>query len=89
MRGAIETAVAEIDAEVTALLEPFRRQVALLDTVPGIDITTAGVMIAEIGVDMSRFPTAAHLVSWAGLSPRNDESAGKKRNTRIGKGGQC
>ena len=85
---AIETAVAEIDEEVTALLEPFRRQVALLDTMPGIDVATAEVIIAEIGVDMSRFPTAAHLVSWAGLSPRNDESAGKKRNTRIGKGGQ-
>ena len=45
-------------------------------------------IIAEIGVDMTRFPTAAHLVSWAGLSPRSDESAGKRRNTRVGKGGQ-
>jgi len=84
----IQAMVAEIDAEVATLLEPFRRQVELLDTIPGVDIGTAQVIIAEIGVDMSRFPTAAHLVSWAGLSPRNDESAGKKRNTRIGKGGQ-
>lgn len=84
----IQAMVAEIDAEVAALLEPFRRQVELLDTIPGVDVGTAQVLIAEIGVDMSRFPTAAHLVSWAGLSPRNDESAGKKRNTRIGKGGQ-
>jgi transposase len=84
----IQAMVVEIDAEVAALLEPFRRQVELLDTIPGIDIGTAQVVVAEIGVDMSRFPTAAHLVSWAGLSPRNDESAGKKRNTRIGKGGQ-
>lgn len=84
----IQAMVAEIDAEVAALLEPFRRQVELLDTIPGVDVGTAQVIIAEIGVDMSRFPTAGHLVSWAGLSPRNDESAGKKRNTRIGKGGQ-
>jgi len=79
---------AEIDAEVTALLAPFRRQVELLDTMPGVDVGTAEVLIAEIGVEMGRFPTAGHLVSWAGLSPRNDESAGKKRNTRVGKGGQ-
>ena len=84
----IQAMMVEIDAEVAALLEPFRRQVELLDTIPGVDIGTAQVMIAEIGVDMSRFPTADHLVSWAGLSPRNNESAGKKRNTRIGKGGQ-
>ena len=80
--------ITEIDTEVAALLEPFRRQVELRDTIPGVDIATAEVIIAEVGVDMSRFPTAAHLVSWAGLSPRNDESAGKRRNTRIGKGGQ-
>lgn len=88
MVDAINRCIAEIDAEVAALLEPFRRQVELLDTIPGVDINTAEVILAEIGVDMSRFPTAAHLVSWAGLSPRSDESAGKRRNTRIGKGGQ-
>jgi transposase len=84
----VQEMVAEIDADVAALLEPLQRQVELLDTIPGVDVGTAQVIIAEIGVDMSRFPSAAHLVSWAGLSPRNDESAGKKRNTRIGKGGQ-
>jgi transposase len=88
MYDAIQLMVEQIDAEVTALLEPFRRQVELLDTIPGVDVTTAEVIVAEIGVDMSRFPTAEHLVSWAGLSPRNDESAGKRRNTRIGKGGK-
>jgi transposase len=84
----LQAMIAEIDTEVAALLEPFRRQVELLDTIPGVDVATAEVIIAEVGVDMSRFPTAAHLVSWAGLSPRNDESAGKRRNTRVGKGGQ-
>jgi transposase len=88
MYDAIQLMIDEIDEEVTALLEPFRRQVELLDTIPGVDVVTAQVIIAEIGVDMSRFPTAAHLVSWAGLSPRNDESTGKRRKTRIGKGGQ-
>jgi transposase len=88
MYDAIQEMIAEIDAEVAALLEPFRRQVELLDTIPGVDVATAEVIVAEVGVDMSRFPTAAHLVSWAGLSPRNDESAGKRRNTRIGKGGK-
>jgi len=88
MFDTIERLVSEIEAEVAALLEPFRRQVELLDTIPGVDIATAEVIIAEVGVDMTRFPTSAHLVSWAGLSPRSDESAGKRRNTRIGKGGQ-
>jgi transposase len=47
----------------------------------------ASVIVAEIGVDMSRFPSPGHLVSWAGLCPRNDESAGKRRSTRVRKGG--
>jgi transposase len=85
---AIDAAIADLDVEVAALLEPFRPQVDLLLTMPGVGEETARVLLAEIGTDMSRFPTPGHLVSWAGLSPRNDESAGKKRNTRIGKGGQ-
>jgi transposase len=88
MIDSIEAAVADIDAEVAALLEPFRAQVERLITMPGISEVSARVIVAEIGLDMRRFPTAAHLVSWAGLAPRCDESAGKQRNTRIGKGGQ-
>jgi transposase len=56
--------------------------VALLDTIPGIDRWQAEVILAEIGLDMSRFPTAAHLASWAGLAPGNNESAGKRRSGR-------
>ena len=57
-----------------------------LTTMPGVSAVVAHVIVAEIGVDMARFPTAGHLVSWAGLCPRNDESAGKRRSTRVRKG---
>ena len=53
---------------------------------PGVSELTAHVIVAEIGVDMTRFPTDAHLSSWAGFCPRNDESAGKRRSTRVRKG---
>jgi transposase len=79
----LEQSMATIDAEVGTLLDPFRAQVAHLMTMPGISDVTAQVLVSEIGVDMARFPTAAHLVSWAGLCPRNDESAGKRRSTRL------
>ena len=58
----------------------------LLDTIPGVDRRTAEVLIAEIGVDMSRFPTAGHLASWAGMCPGNDESGGKRRSGKTTKG---
>jgi hypothetical protein len=58
----------------------------LLISIPGIAELSARTLLAEIGTDMSRFPTAAHLVSWAGLCPKNDESAGKRRSTRMRKG---
>jgi transposase len=57
--------------------------VILLTTIPGISETTARVLVAEIGTDMSRFPSVGHLISWAGLCPRLDESAGKRRSTRT------
>ncbi len=65
------------------LLEPLRTSADLLTTIPGVSDIVAQVVIAEIGVDMHRFPTAGHLLSWAGLCPRNDESAGKRRSTRV------
>ncbi len=80
---ALEQSVAEIDKEVGALLEPFRAKAKRLMTIPGISDVVAQVLVSEIGVDMSRFPTAGHLISWAGLCPRNDESAGKRRSTRL------
>jgi transposase len=83
---ALAKALGEIDAEVERDLDPFRDSVHLLRTVPGVGELAARAIVAEIGSDMRRFPTAAHLVSWAGLCPRNDESAGKRRSTRLRKG---
>ncbi|MEN5157745.1 transposase, partial [Achromobacter spanius] len=67
---------------------PFRHAVALLSTMPGLSEVSAQVLIAEIGLDMSRFASADRLRSWACLCPRNDESAGKRRSTRLRSGGQ-
>ncbi len=72
--------------EVDRDLDPFRQAVRLLRTIPGVSDLTAQVIVSEIGIDMGRFPTAGHLISWAGLCPRNDESAGKWRSTRLRKG---
>jgi transposase len=81
-----DAAIEEIDREVDAQIEPFRTAVQLLTTIPGIDELSACIILAEIGHDMNRFPTAGHLISWAGLCPKNDESAGKRRSTRMRKG---
>jgi transposase len=83
---AIEKALAAMDQEVGALLEPFRAKCERLKSIPGFSDVVAQVVVSEIGTDMSRFPTAGHLISWAGLCPRNDESAGKRRSTRLRQG---
>ena len=80
----LEAAVRELEARADQ--QPFRAAIELLSTIPGVSNTTARVIVAEIGDDMSRFPTAGHLVSWAGLCPRLDESAGKRRSTRTRQG---
>jgi transposase len=80
---ALGRAIATLETEVGAVLEPFRARADLLLTIPGVSETLAQTIVAEIGVDMSRFPTAGHLISWAGLCPRQDESAGKRRSTRV------
>jgi transposase len=80
---ALNKAVRELEARVEDHLGPFRKNVELLTTMPGISDVAANVIVSEIGSDMARFPTAAHLVSWAGLCPRADQSAGKRRSSRI------
>ncbi|HSF47237.1 MAG TPA: IS110 family transposase [Burkholderiales bacterium] len=82
----LENAISEIEARLGECLEPFREEVKLLTTMPGISQTAAHVMAAEMGVDMQRFSGADSLVSWAGMCPRSDESAGKRRSTRLRKG---
>ena len=82
----LSKAIADIDREVEARIEPFRKAVELLSSIPGVSTLSAQVIIAEIGLDMSRFPTVGHLLSWAGLCPKSDESAGKRRSTRMRKG---
>jgi transposase len=83
---ALQAALGEVDVTVGKALAPIRECADLLTTMPGVSEVVAHVIVAEIGVDMARFPSAAHLVSWAGLCPRSDESAGKRRSTRVRKG---
>ena len=83
---ALDAAMATVDAQVEANLGPFRTAVELLMSIPGIKNLGAHVIVSEIGIDMSRFPSHAHLISWAGICPRNDESAGKRRSNRLRKG---
>jgi len=83
---ALDAAIARVDREVEEHLAPFRAAVELLTSIPGVGPLAARVIVAEIGLDMGRFPSAGHLVSWAGLCPRNDESAGKRRSVRLRKG---
>lgn len=86
MIRAIRTSIANIEAEIEHLdqeierrMKPFEAQITQLCEIPGMDVTSANELLAEIGVDMEVFPTAEHLTSWAGLAPGNNESAGKKK----------
>ena len=82
----LDAAIASMDSEIEAHLGPFRTAVEIVSTIPGVGPLSAQVIVSEIGTDMSRFPTVGHLLSWAGLCPRNNESAGKRRSTRLRKG---
>lgn len=89
MLARIDQADATIDKlgeRIAELLDPYEAAVTLLVTIPGVAVRNAQVILAEIGTDMSRFPTAGHLASWAGMCPGNNESAGKHRSghTRHG-----
>lgn len=82
----LEEEIARLDEEVESRLRPFEDAVQRLDQIPGIGQRTAQDVLAEIGTDMTPFPTAAHLASWAKLCPGNNESAGKRKSGRTGKG---
>jgi transposase len=87
----LETALTRVEArlgeEVRACADPFVPQAGeLLESIPGVGVRTAQTSVAEIGVDMSRFPSAQHLASWAGGCPGNPESAGKRKSGQPTKG---
>jgi transposase len=82
----LDETIARFDLEIEAYCAPFEMAVVLLDTIPGVGRETAEVMVAEMGADMTLFPSANHLASWAGLVPGNHESAGKRLSAKTRKG---
>ena len=81
-----EKDLAVLEQRIQEKLKPYEEQLTLLDAIPGVDWTLAAVIIAELGVDMSVFGNVSHLASWAGVCPGNNESAGKRKSSRIPKG---
>jgi transposase len=84
----LDEAIEQLSQEVEEHIAPFFQEMELLDTIPGVDRKIAAAIVAEIGVDMSRFPSSSHLASWAGLCPGNNESAGKRKSGKTRKGDQ-
>jgi transposase len=82
----LEGWVAEIGARVEALMAPFAAAARRLETIPGVGRQAAEVIVAEVGVDMAKFPTAGHLAVWAGMSPGNNRTGGKRRREKTTKG---
>jgi len=82
----IERHKKQVEAAIETEIEKHSEALSLLCSIPGIDVTSASAIIAEIGTDLSAFPSAEHLCSWAGLAPGNNESAGKRKSAHIGKG---
>ena len=82
----LDEAIQECSQQIEEQLHPFAQVVERLKTIPGVQQRTAEVIVAEIGVDMSRFPTAGHLASWSGMCPGNNESAGKRKSGKTRKG---
>jgi transposase len=85
----LDEAIARFDEEIEKYCDPFKVEVELLDTIPGVARRNAEVIVAEIGIDMSRFPTADHLAAWAGVAPGNNESAGKRSSGKTRSGNQA
>jgi transposase len=84
----LEEMIVDLSAELETVLAPFREQIELLKTIPGVQQRTAEMMVGEIGVDMEQFPTAGNLASWAGICPGNRRSAGKRQPEKTRKGGR-
>jgi transposase len=82
----LEHSIADLSDEISRRIAPFARQLELLDTIPGVGVTAAEAILAELGPDMSRFPSSRHCARWLRLCPGNDESAGKRRSGKTGHG---
>lgn len=82
----LDTLIARVSAQVAARVRPFEQEAALVDSATGIGRITAEAVVAEVGVDRSRFPDADHLASWAGLAPGSNESAGRRKRGQTRKG---
>ena len=83
----ITSTISDIDSMIDSLVEPYENAVQLLCTIPGIDRSSAIMIISEIGTDMTQFSNSKRLCCWAGLTPGNNESAGKKKSVRITRAG--
>jgi len=85
----LDETIARFDSKIEEYCRPFEEAVELLDTIPGVGREAAEIIVSEIGVDMSRFPTANHLAAWAGVAPGNNESAGQRRSGKMRKGNRA
>jgi transposase len=85
----LDETIERFDKEIQDYCRPFEEEIERLDTIPGVARETAEVIVSEIGTDMSRFPTANHLASWAGVAPGNHESAGKRLSGKTTKGNKA
>jgi len=85
----LDETIGRFNEQIEEYCHPFEQAVSLLDSIPGVGQETAEIIVAEIGVDMSRFPTANHLAAWAGVAPGNHESAGKRHSGRMRQGNQA
>ncbi|RKS19547.1 transposase [Arthrobacter sp. AG1021] len=79
----LEEMISELDTQIVEAITPFREEALAISTIPGLSNTSSEVVIAEIGVDMSMFPDAAHLASWAGVCPGQNESAGRSKSAHT------
>lgn len=82
----LDEQIEQLDSAIGEQLSPFKEDLELLETIPGVGVRTAELLLAEIGSNLNRFPTDAHLSSWAGMAPGNNESAGKRKSGKTRKG---
>jgi transposase len=83
----VNTCISQLDTAISLVSSEFKPQLELLATIPGITLQSATNIVSEIGIDMTVFQDAKHLCSWSGLTPQNNESAGKKKSVRISRAG--